>query len=80
MKAKNKLHNAQPEFDLAEKRYTTEKNGASYYQSNIQEAKFKKEAEAEVKGWDEIVLPILNKLDTQIAFYKSQHMYKNNVD
>lgn len=80
MKAKNKLHNAQPEFDLAEKRYITEKNGASYYQSNIQEAKFKKEAEAEVKGWDEIVLPILNKLDTQIAFYKSQHMYKNNVD
>ncbi len=80
MKAKNKLHNAQPEFDLAEKRYITEKNGASYYQSNIQEAKFKKEAEAEVKGWDEIVLPILNKLETQIAFYKSQHMYKNNVD
>jgi cellulose synthase/poly-beta-1,6-N-acetylglucosamine synthase-like glycosyltransferase len=80
MKAKNKLHNAQPEFDLAEKLYITEKNGASYYQSNIQEAKFKQEAEAEVKGWDEIVLPILDKLESQIGYYKTQYIYKSNVE
>ena len=80
MRAKNKLHNAQPEFDLAEKLYITEKNGASYYQSNIQEGKFKKEAEAEIKGWDELVMPIISKLETQIGYYKTQHVYKNNVD
>lgn len=80
MRAKNRLHNAQPEFDLAEKLYFTEKNGPSYYQSNIQEGKFKKEAEAEIKGWDELVLPIIDKLETQIGYYKSQYVYKNNVD
>ena len=77
--AQNNVNNAPTEFNLAEKAYWTAKNGSSYYQTNIQEVQFKKEADEKIRGWDSVVQPILTRLTDQIDYYKSQYVYKNNV-
>ena len=77
--AQNRVNNSPDELKLAEKAYWTAKNGPSYYQTNIQEVQFKKEANEKIRGWDSVVQPILTRLKDQIDYYKSQYVYKNNV-
>ena len=52
VKAKQNAQNAQPNLDRAEKNYFTAARGAAFY-SKLQGAKFKKQAQKQVKDWND---------------------------
>ena len=78
--AQNKVQNAPVELENAEKQYYTESRGDAYY-SNMQRSKFENEANRQVNLWNsQYVNNLFDSITRAIPYYKSQMLYKNNVD
>lgn len=78
--AQNKMQNSPVEYEDAKKQYYTESRGTTYY-SNIQRKKFESEANSQVNRWNkDYVNNLFDSISRSIPFYKSQILYKKNVD
>lgn len=78
--AQNKVQNAPVEFENAQKQYYTESRGDAYY-SNMQRSKFENEANRQVNLWNsQYINNLFDSISRAIPYYKSQMLYKNNVD
>ena len=78
IKAKQNAQNAQPNLDRAEKDYVTASRGAAFY-SKLQGAKFKKQAQKQVKDWNDYIEPKWKDIENKILYYKGLFPYKDNV-
>ena len=78
VKAKQNAQNAQPNLDRAEKDYVTAARGAAFY-SKLQGAKFKKQAQKQVKDWNDYIEPKWKDIENKILYYKGLYPYQDNV-
>ena len=76
--AQNRLSNAKPEFDNAEKHWLSEKYGDVYY-NNVLENRAKTEATNNVNNWNSLVNKIFDDLETKINYISSQNTYRDNI-
>jgi hypothetical protein len=76
--AKQNLQNAQPNFDRAEKDYQISAHGSGYY-SDMQEKKYTKIAQEEVKKLNVELYPKWVDIDNKLAYYKGLFSYSDNV-
>ena len=78
VKAQQNAQNAQPNLDRAEKDYYTAAKGAAYY-SKMQGAKFKQQAQKQVKDWNDYINPKWKDIENKILYYKGLYPYQDNV-
>ena len=77
--AQNDLKNAPINLERAERAYFTEAKGYPYY-TQILINKHKKKAQDRVKSWNnDLWKPILRPLNAKLKYYKTQHLYKQNI-
>jgi len=77
-KAQQNLHNAQPNFNRAEKDYIVAAKGAGYY-SDMQEKKYKKIAQGEIDELNKGLSRVWTDLDTKLKYYKGLYYYSGTV-
>lgn len=78
--AKNNLQNAPIRLEKAEKDWIIFDKGEKYY-SEHQEQKYKKEGKEIIDKFKlQYIKPVMDKIDNQLQYYRSQYVYRNNVD
>ena len=78
--AKNNLNNAPIRLEKAEKDWIIFDKGERYY-SEHQEKKYKKEGKEIIDKFKlQSIKPILDKIDNQLQYYRTQYVYRDNVD
>lgn len=77
--AKNNLRNAPIRLEKAEKEWIIFDKGEKFY-SEHQEKKYKKEGREIMSGFlKKSIKPIMDKIDNQLQYFRTQSVYKDNV-